>query len=288
MKSSMSRALGVTGQTVRFLILIVGSLVMLYPLIFMFLVGFFTKEEYWQVDLSLFPIPTRPTIQNYLALFDQARVSDVLRPFLNTLVITGSTVVFTVVQVLFCAFAFARLRWKGQNAVLFALLATNMLPSTLSLIPRYILYGQLGILDTAWVYFIGLPSVNVMGTYITVQYFRSIPISFDEAARIDGANVMQIMWRILFPVAKPIFGYIIITTAIGTWNSWQTSFFYTDSTSLRTLPAVLTSQALSTGGIPDYPFMITLGLMITIPSLIIYLFFQKYIVQGLASAGIKE
>ena len=120
-----------------------------------------------------------------------------------------------------------------------------------------------------------------------MQYFLTIPLSFDESAKIDGANLIQIMFRIILPMAKPIFGYLIITTAIGAWNNWQTGFFFTDRTELRTLPAVLSTLALSSGTIPDYPFMITLGLLITIPTLLIYLFFQKYIVQGLVSSGIK-
>ena len=285
---NVKKAGAAAGRAVRYFVLAFGSLVTLYPLIFMCLVGFFTKEEYWATELSLFPIPTQPTIENYLALLDRSRTGDVLIPFLNTLAVTVTQVAVTVVTVLFCAYAFTRLRWRGQNAVFFVLLATSMLPSTMRLIRTYTLYGQFGILDSYLVYFIGMPAINIMGTYITMQYFRSVPTALDEAARIDGANVMQIMWRVLFPVAKPIFGYIIITTAIGTWNNWQTSFFYTESTSLRTLPAVLSSVSLSTGGIPDYPFMITLGLLITIPTLIVYLVFQKYIVLGLASAGIKE
>lgn len=275
------------GAAVRYTVLSVGSLVMLYPLIFMVLAGFFTKEEYWHTTLGLFPIPKQPTLNNYLALFDPTRVDEIARPALNTVSITLATVLVTVVTVLFSAYAFTRLKWRGQNAAFFTLLATAMLPSTMSLIPRYILYAKLHLLDTMSVYFVGLPAINVMGTFITMQYLRSIPMALDESARMDGANVWQIMWRILLPAAKPIFGYIIITTAIGAWNNWQTGFFFTDSAQLRTLPAVLAQLAISGTGVPDYPYMITLGLLITIPAMIIYLIFQRYIVEGLVSAGIK-
>lgn len=275
------------GKILIWAILIAGSLVMIYPIVFMLLAGFFTKSEYWTTTLTLFPIPKNPTLVNYLALLDVSRSEDILWPAFNTLMITAVTTGFSVITVLFCAYAFTRLKWKGSSAVFFTLLAAGMLPGQLSLIPRYIMYAQMGILDTYWVYFIGLPCINTMGTFITIQYFRSIPAALDESAKMDGANHFTIMFRIILPIAKPIFGYIIISTAIGTWNSWFTGFFFTEDIKYRTLPAVLSALAIEPSGVPDYPFMITLGLLITIPTLIIYFIFQKYIIEGLAASGIK-
>lgn len=277
----------ITGKTIVWIILIGGSLLMIYPILFMILAGFFTSQEYWETTLTLFPIPKNPTLKNYLALIDINHINDILWPACNTFLITAATTIVTVITVLACAYAFTRLRWKGSSAVFFVLLAAGMLPGQLSLIPRYIMYARMGILNTYWVYYIGLPCINTMGTFITIQYFRSIPMALDESAKMDGANHLTIMFRIILPIAKPIFGYIIISTALGTWNSWFTGFFFTEDTSLRTLPAVLSSLALAPSGIPDYPYMITLGLLITIPTLIIYFIFQKYIIEGLASSGIK-
>lgn len=276
------------GLTAKWITLSAGSVVMLYPLAFMILVGFFTKEEYWQTTLGLFPIAKSPTITNFIAFLNPYYVDEIFKPFILTLFITVVTTILTVVTTMMSAYAFGRLHWKGQFVVLFVLLATSMLPTTMTLIPRYLQYSQMRIVNTVWVYLIGLPAINIMGSFLVTQYFLTIPKSFDESARIDGANLMQVMFRIILPMAKPIFGYLIITTAIGAWNNWQTGFFFTDRTELRTLPAVLSSLALSSAsGIPDYPFMITLGLLITIPALLIYAFFQKYIVQGLVSSGIK-
>lgn len=274
-------------SVLKWIVLLCGSFVMLYPLIFMILVGFFTKEEYWRTTLTLFPFPKNPYFRNFIALFNPNYVNEILHPAILTLIITVATTVCTVITVLFCSYAFGRLRWKGQFALLFALMATGMLPTTMGLIPQYLMYSQMRLINTYAVYFIGLPGINIMATFLVTQYFLTIPKSFDESAKIDGANLLQIMFRIVLPMAKPIFGYIIITTAIGAWNNWNTGFFFTDRLELRTLPAVLSSLALSGNGIPDYPFMVTLGLLITIPTLLIYLFFQKYIVQGLVSSGIK-
>lgn len=275
----------------RWAVLTAGTLVMLFPMIFMIMVGFFTKEEYWSTDLSLFPVAKKPTLLNYLALFDAKYMTDIFKPFINTLTFTVATTAVCVVTILFCAYAFSRLRWRGQYVMFFTILATTMMPGTMGLIPKYIMYSQLGVINTMWVYYISLPGINIMGTFVTMQFFRTIPYSLDESAKIDGANIFQIMFRIILPVAKPIFGYIIITTAIGAWNNWQTGFFFTDRVELRTLSAALSALAIVGGagqGTPNYPFIVTLSLLITLPSMIIYVIFQKYIVQGLAAAGMKE
>ena len=157
------RALRATGTTAKWVVLLAGSAVMLYPLVFMILVGFFTKQEYWTTTLTLFPIAKQPTFNNYLAVFNPYYADEILRPFLLTLGITAASTLCTVVTVLVSAYAFARLRWKGQFALLFVLLATSMLPGTMTLIPRYLQYSQMHITNTVWVYLIGLPAVNIMG-----------------------------------------------------------------------------------------------------------------------------
>lgn len=122
------------------------------------------------------------------------------------------------------------------------------------------------------------------------QYFEGIPYSLDEAAKLDGAGPFTIMFRILLPLAKPAAGYIAITTSMAAWNDWSTGFFFTSSDALQMLPSALSrlSSAGQSSGNPDYPSMLTLGLANTIPALIIYFIFQKNIVEGISTAGLKE
>ena len=279
-----------------YLLLIVFSFAMLYPMIFMFLAGLFSAEEYYLTTLTLFPFPSKPTLENYFALFNLAKYPSFIIYFANSLGRTVYSTVMAVITVLFCSYVFARMRFAGKNVLFLALLFTTMIPGTITLIPTYLMYanwpftGGKGILDTWWVYVITGPAINVMGTFVAKQYIETIPVSLDEQAKIDGANIIQIMFRIILPVAKPIFMYIVITTAIGVWNDWSTSFFFTSSDSLQVLPSAITqlSMEASTGmTIPNYPLMITLGLAVTIPALIIYLVFQKYIVESIAFVGIK-
>ena len=213
---------------------------------------------------------------------------------MNSILRTVYSTGMTVITVMICAYAFARLRFKGRDTIFLALLFCSMLPATINLLPTYMLYANWpsgkadGILNTWWVYLIGGPSINVMATFIAKQYMQGIPESLDESAKIDGANVFQIMFRIILPVAKPVFGYIIITTALGVWNDWSTSFFYTSDDYLQVLPSAISKLSVTTNvGMPDYPLMITLGIAVTIPALVIYLIFQKNIVEGIANVGIK-
>ena len=267
--------------------LIVISFIMLYPLIFMILAGFFTADEYNNAILTLFPIPQYPTLANYLALFT---LGEVAGPFLNSLLRTVYSSVMAAASTIACGYVFSRLHFKGRNALLMGLLLTSMVPSTVTMIPTFLLYVQWNLYDTWFVYLVGGLSINTMGTFIVKQYLDSVPVSLDESAKIDGAGTARIIFNILLPLAKPIMGYIIITTAIGVWNDWSTAFFYTESSSLELLPSAITRLSMRANegsALPDYPRMITLGLALTIPALIIYLCFQRYIVEGIAHAGIK-
>ena len=275
------------GNFIFYASLVFISVIMLYPLLFMILAGFFTAGEYNNAVLTLFPIAKNPTFSNYLALFT---LGEVAVPFLNSLFRTIYTSAMTAISTVACGYVFSRLRFKGRNIILMGLILTSMVPATVTMIPTFLLYVQWNLYDTWFVYLVGGVSINTMGTFIVKQYLDSIPVSLDESAKIDGAGTARIIFGILLPLAKPIMGYIIITTAIGVWNDWSTAFFYTESSSLELLPSAITRLSMKANegsALPDYPRMITLGLALTIPALVIYLCFQRYIVEGIAHAGIK-
>jgi multiple sugar transport system permease protein len=284
-------------------VLLAGGLILMYPLIFMLLVGFMTKTEYNTTILGLFPVAKEPTLDNYLFLLFGASDAQVQQYFLNSVLRAGYNLVWALLTSFLGGYAFGRLRFKGREKLFLALLATQMLPSTVSLIPTYleyahwpfaggnmVFYGGKGILDSWWVYLIGGPAINVMGCFLVKQSLEKVPYELDEAAKVDGVKTLRLIFQILFPLQLPIMAFIAITTVLGTWNDWVTPFFYTSSDSLLTLPGMiskLSSIAVGPSALPDYPFMITLGLTVTIPGLILFLFFQRYIIQGLANTGIK-
>ena len=286
-----------------YLFVSVGAFVCLYPLIFTVMAGFFSYEEFAAglTGMSLFPIADSPTFENFLAIFDGG--SEVSVAFLNSLLRTAYMTVCSLITSFIPGYVFARLNFRGRNALFMFLLATVMLPSTITLIPTYIMYarwpfaggnfiftGGQGILDTFWIYIVGGPVINVMGTFIVMQSFDKIPREMDEAAKIDGAGTAALLWHVLLPMQVPILTYVMVTTAISVWNDWMTPFYFTTSPELATLPGAITKLSSKMNGylVPNYPLMITLGLAITIPCLIIFFFFQRFIVEGLSNAGLKD
>ncbi|GGA38858.1 carbohydrate ABC transporter permease [Paenibacillus physcomitrellae] len=285
-------------------ILLLGiGLILLYPLIFMVLAGFFTKTEFTSTVLSIFPIPKQPTLENFKELIIGTADSSVAMYFRNSVIRTVYNTLWAILTSFLAGYVFARLKFKGREAIFLILLATQMIPGTLAIIPTYLEFarfpfaggnnpftGGTGILNSWWVYLIGGPSINIMGTFLVKQSLEKVPLEIDEAAVMDGAGTFRLIFQILFPLQLPIMAFIAITTALGTWNDFITPFFYTTSDNLQTLPAAITrisSVGASPGAVIDYPMIITLSMGITIPALLIFAFFQKYIVQGLANTGIK-
>ncbi|WP_127492896.1 carbohydrate ABC transporter permease [Paenibacillus glycanilyticus] len=306
MKDSLSKKLAFQlkpGNLFAHLVLLGIGLVLLYPLVFMILAGFFTKDEFTSSIIGLLPIAKAPTLQNFLVLFYGSADAGIQKYFINSGYRTIYNTFWALLTSLLAGYVFARLRFKGKDQLFLVLLGTQMIPGTIALIPTYLEFarfpfaggnhiftGGSGILDTWWVYFIGGPSLNIMGAFLVKQSIEKIPFELDEAAKVDGAGTMRIIFQIMLPLQLPIMAFIAITTALATWNDFATPFFYTSSDKLQTLPAAITrlsSAAASPGAIPNWPLIITLGLGMTIPALLIFFFFQKYIVQGLANTGIK-
>lgn len=285
-------------------ILLLGiGLILLYPLIFMVLAGFFTKTEFTSTVLGIFPLPKAPTLENFKALIVGSTDAAVTTYLKNSIIRTAYNTFWAILTSFLAGYVFARLRFKGRDTLFLILLATQMIPGTLAIIPTYLEFarfpfaggnhiftGGTGILDSWWIYLIGGPAINIMGTFLVKQSLEKIPLEIDEAAIVDGAGTVRLIFQILFPLQLPIMAFIAITTALGTWNDFITPFFYTTSDHLQTLPAAITrlsSVGASPGAVINYPMIITLSLGITLPALLIFAFFQKYIVQGLANTGIK-
>ncbi|MBJ6362461.1 carbohydrate ABC transporter permease [Paenibacillus sp. GCM10012307] len=284
-------------------VLLTVGIVLMYPLVFMFLAGFFTKQEFASTVLGIFPIPEEPTLRNFISLFQTTGDADALMYFRNSLFRTAYMTVASVLTSFLGGYVFARLRFKGREQLFLLLLATQMIPTTIAIIPTYLEFarfpfmggnnvftGGTGILDTWWVYLIGGPAINIMGTFLVKQSLDKVPIELDEAAKMDGAGTTRLLFQILFPLQLPIIAFIAITSGLGTWNDFIVPFFYTNSDTLQTLPSAITrlsSVGNSPGAVVNYPLIITLSLGVTLPALLIFFFLQKYIVQGLANTGIK-
>jgi len=284
-------------------ILIGGCIVFLYPILYAVGVGFMSAETFAVTPPSLLPIPEEVFLQNYKMLFLGVGDKYIKYYFFNSFARAAWYVVFMTTTSLILGYVFARLKFWGRNTIFFALLVSQMMPSVVTLAPTYIMmarfplvggnniFGQggTGFLNQYSVLFI-LGLANVMSIFLMRMAMYSMPPDMEEAARIDGAGTLRIIFQIVAPIQKPMLAYIAITTGIMLWNDWLTPFLYVSSkrhlplsVAIGKMTALVTVQA----GLPQWPLIITLGLGLTLPCLALFAYFQRYIVEGLASAAIK-
>lgn len=285
-------------------ILLAGALLLFYPVLFIVMASLFTPEEFNTTSIGFLPIAEAPTLQNLKTLFFVSINETNLQFYQNSIFRTLYGTLCAVLTSLLGGYVFARLRFRGREALFLALLATQMIPGIISVMPTYlelarfpfaggndIFYGGKGLLNTWWVYvLLHGPAINIMGTFLVKQSLEKTPRELDEAAKVDGAGTLRLIFGILMPLQKPVLAFVAITASIGLWNDWQTPFYFTSSTKLQTISSILTrltAFAGKEGEMPNFPAIMSFSLLLTVPSLLMFFIFQKQIIQGLANTGIK-
>lgn len=255
--------------------------------------GFLTPFA-WMISTSLKPdveafaipmewIPSDPRWENYTTvLFGE---NSILRPFANSLFVALFRVAGEIGTATIAGYAFARIEFRGRNQIFLAYLAVFLIPQQLLLVPRFVYFQQLGLYDTLWALI--LPGMfTVVGTFLMRQFFLAQPKEFAEAARIDGANELQIFLRVYVPLATPMISALAILTFVWSWNDYETALIFLTSPEMYTLPLALTSFTDEQGAIAPGLTMAAATLSI-IPILIVFLIFQRRFIQAITSSGIK-
>ena len=258
-----------------YVVLILGSVIMLAPFLVMLVVSLFPNEAFLSRQFSLDQI----TLNNYVETF---RVVPFGRYFVNS---TVTAVTVTVVQILIsslAAFAFARLRFRGREPIFLLYLATLMIPAQVTLIPNFLIITRLHIYDTLLALI--LPGLfSALSTFLLRQYFRSIPMDLDEAARMDGASSFRIWWQVILPLSWPVMAALGIFTFQATWNDFLWPLVVTSSDTVRTIPIGL---SYFVGQYSTAWNLLMAGSVIALlPVLVIYMFAQKSFVQGITLTG---
>ena len=265
------------GRVVAWTLLMMGGIVMVMPILYMLATSFkFPHEVY---DLSL--IPKEPTLENYAYVLGDGRF---FRWFLNSL---GISVTVTLSNVFFdslVGYTLAKFRFRGRYFVFIAILSTLMIPTEMLVIPWYVMAKTFGWLDSYWgIMFPGM--MTAFGTFLMKQFFETVPDDFLEAARIDGLNEFQIWWQIAMPLVTPALSALAIFTFLGNWTAFIWPLIVTNSKELYTVPVGLTSFSFEQG--VQWEVIMTGAAIATLPTLIVFLVFQRYIVRGVVLAGLK-
>lgn len=208
--------------------------------------------------------------------------------FFNTFLIIVPAVTFGVVTAIFCGYAFARLRFRGKNLIFKICVSTILLPGMVTLIPLYIMWTKIfGLGDTYWPLILPyLTGGGFFNIFLIRQFLMTIPRDLDEAASIDGASRMRILWTILVPAIKPAVVVVGMMLFIQIWNDMLQQIIYINSMSKFTFAIALTNFTGSFG--TNWPMAMAATFMTILPGIVIYIFGQKSFVEGIVLTGMKN
>jgi multiple sugar transport system permease protein len=267
-----------------FVVLLAITAVILYPLIWLVFSTFKPSSEFGQ-NPGL--IPNSPTIDNYLKVFEGIGGTPLWRFFANSLFIAIMAVIGTLASSALAAYAFARIKFKGVGILFAAMIGTLLLPFHVIIIPQYIMFQKLELVDT----YVPLILPKFLATeaffvFLIVQFIRNIPRDMDEAARIDGAGHLRIFFSIILPLIKPALITSAIFAFIWTWNDFLGPLLYVNSPEKYPLPIALRlyNDATSTS---DYGATVAVSFLALLPILIFFIVFQRFLVDGVATQGLK-
>lgn len=270
------------GKIAGYGLLILVALIYLYPFVIQLGTSFKADPEATANPLN--PIPVHWTIAAYLQLFQQDFGVWIGNSVIVAVLVTAGRVFFDSLA----GYALARLKFRGRGVITLAIIATMAVPGVVLLIPKFLIINQLGIYNSYAGMILPL-LVDAAGVFIMKQFFESIPVSLEEAARIDGAGVFRTFWSVVLPVARPAIITITIMSFQSSWNELPHMLVSRSDPGLNTLTtgvAGLLSGALGSGN--RYPLKLAAAVLMTIPVAMMYFFFQKKIIAGSLEGAIKE
>ncbi len=257
------------------------SIVFLGPLAVMGLTSLKTTGEAQSADPTL--LPTEWTTRAYDVLFNSPD-NPVLRWFANSLLAAGAHALLVVTTASLAGYALARMDFPGKKLIFAAIISTMFVPGFIFLMPNFLMLDRLGWLDTLLA--IVVPgAAGAFGVFFMRQFFLSLPKEFEESARIDGAGPFQTFRRIIVPNAMPAMVTLLVLSFLANWNDFVWPLYVLFSDSSLTLPIGLSK--LQGAYTIDYPVIMAGAVIASLPVLLLYVFVQRYVIEGVASSGVK-
>ncbi|MCP5380783.1 MAG: carbohydrate ABC transporter permease [Kordiimonadaceae bacterium] len=258
-------------------LLFIGAVIMMTPIIFMFSASFKYNDEIYELAL----ISSEPTLSNYIYLFEN---TEFLKWFKNSIFVALASTVSVLFFDSLVGYTLAKFRFRGRKLVFIAILSTLMIPTEMLVIPWYILARDFGLLDS----YIGLIFPGIMtgfGVFLMKQFFESVPDDYLDAARIDGLSEFRIFTQIAMPLVTPALSALAIFTFLGNWTAFLWPLIVTSSAELFTIPVGLSS--FSGEFQSEWEMIMTGAAVATLPTLLVFLFLQRYIIRGVILGGLK-
>ena len=272
----------VRNEMIFHVLVITLGIFVLYPLLWMVFGSFKPSKEIFGT-LSL--IPKNFTLQNYIRGWRFNGSTSFATFYKNSFIITGFSTLGAVLMSSLVAYGFTRVHFQGRDFWFSCMFITLMLPYQVVMVPQFILFFKLGWVNTSLPLIVPQWGGQAFFIFLMVQFFRGIPIELDESAMIDGCNKFTVYSRILFPLIKPALITSTIFSFYWTWEDFLGPLLYLNST--RSFTVALAMRMFADPTWTDWGAIFAMGSLSILPSLIIFFIFQKYIVEGIATSGIK-
>ncbi len=265
-----------------FLIALVLAITFFFPVFFMFTSSFKAENEIFALPLHWFPQDFQGLGQ-YIKAFDTAPLGQF---FFNSLLMAGIDVVVTIIFSAMAGYGFAKFNFRGRRILFFCVLATISVPFQILIVPLYLQVYRFGWADS----YAGLiiPGImNAFGVFMMRQFAYSIPDELLDAARIDGSGELRIFWRIVLPLLAPASASLAIIIFLFSWNNFLWPLIVIRSQELQTLPVGMTVFLQPHNSQPQWAAAMAVSTLATLPVALLFIFFQRYFVQGMMMSGLK-
>lgn len=268
-------------NTMGYVLLGIITAIVLVPLAWTFSSSLKAVHEMWAYPPKW--IPDEILWNNYVEAWNYLPF---FRFFLNTMLLVVLNSAGQLLTIPLVAFSFARLRFKGRNTMFILLLSVMMIPWQVQLIPSYIMFHRLGWVGSYLPLFVpSFFATNPFMIFLMRQYLMTIPRELDEAARVDGASYLQVLYHVLIPLLKPPITIMLVFTFLDVWNDYLGPLLYASGRDNYTLALGLTFFRTRIGNLLNY--LMAMSLVMLIPPMVIYFFAQKHIIGGIAAIGLK-
>jgi multiple sugar transport system permease protein len=268
-------------QIGRYALLIVLGVIFISPIVFMLVTSFKSRVE--AAGLPPTWIPKAPTFDAYTAILGSAG-TPVLRWFANSMIAATANAALVVATAAMAAYPLARMAFRGKNVVFGLIIGTLFIPPVILVIPNYLIVGQLKWLDTLAAVIVPTAS-SAFGVYYLRQFFLSLPRELEEDAMLDGANVRQVFTKVVLPLSRPALATLAVLAFLTNWNDFLWPVYVLFSPENQTLPAGLST--LQSANNVRYDLIMAGAVIASAPALALYVFAQRFIIEGVSRTGLK-
>ncbi len=268
------------GSSIRQLVVILATLLSLFPIYFMIVSAFKTKDEY---IANKWGFPAAPILDNFATAFSGEKF---FIRFANSTILTVGSVVISLLIACLAAYAFSRMEFPGKRALFNLLISLMVVPPVVLIVPLFVSMVQWKLVNTyQGVILIYTGLMLPFSTYLMTNFFRTIPGEIIDAALIDGASNFGVFWRILMPLSAPAVMTLIVVNALWVWNELLIALVFLQKDELKTLMVGI--AALRSRNYVDIPATMAGLFIATIPIVVLYVFGQRYFIRGLVSGAVK-